>query len=291
MRRLITLIAGVIILSLLLVGCGGGAPSTSQTPTTSPSASPSPTPTPTEKSPSPSSPTPTPSPSTSGEEDFPPYPGANQVSKVKTTDSGPSGQKGTVTIYFLTTNDLFEKVRDYYKDLIPSGWTTVSSGETTDENGLRTFYITGESPSEDKWATFVVGESEDDVVSVNHLIGVSGGETPSEGPGTGEINPYPDAEVIDSGEWSGVGPNGQEAKWSMVRLSTKDAFSDVKGYYLLNTPPSYSKVFDHEETDEDGAKSYTLMLQSLNLGSFYVIFIQENLEEGTVEITHNFGTK
>jgi hypothetical protein len=175
--------------------------------------------------------------------------------------------------------------------LIPSGWETVNSGEATDENGLRTFYITGQSPSEDRWATFVVGESEEKVTSINHLIGVAGGQAPSEGPGTGEINPYPKAEVIDTGEWSGVGPNGQEAKWSMVRLSTEDSYSDVKGYYLLNTPPNFSKVFDHEETEEDGAKSYTLMLQSLDQGRFYVIFIQENLDDGTVEITHNFGTK
>ncbi|MDI6869184.1 MAG: hypothetical protein QMD88_06350 [Coprothermobacterota bacterium] len=291
MKKLIFLLAGILVLALTLIGCGGPAPSSPQTPSSSPSASPSPTPTQTGPSPSASSPSPTSSPPVQGETDFPPYPGATQVSKVQTTDSGPSGQQGTVTIYFLTTNDPFEKVRDYYKNLIPSGWKTVSSSESTNEEGLRTFYITGQSPSEDKWATFVVGEYEENVTSINHQIGIKGEAPSTGGPGTGEFNPYPNAEVLDSGEWSGVGPNGQEAKWSMVRLSTEDSYDKVKTYYALNIPSTFLKVFDHEETDEDGAKSYTMMLQSLDQGKFYAIFIQENLDEGTVEITHNYGTK
>lgn len=291
MKKLIFLLAGILVLALTLIGCGGPAPSSPQTPSSSPSASPSPTPTQTGPSPSASSPSPTSSPPVQGETDFPPYPGATQVSKVVTSDTGPSGQKGTVTVFFLTTTDPYEKVRDYYKNLIPSGWKNLTSSEMTDEEGKKTFATSAQSPTEEMWVSFVVSISDEDVVSVNHLFGKAGEVPSTGGPETGEIKPYPNAETLDSGQWSGVGPNGQEANWSMVRLSTSDSYDKVKVYYQVNTPARFVKVFDHEETDEDGAKSYALMLQAPDLAQFYVIYISENLDEGTVEITHNFGTK
>jgi|GEM_PF-1258366 len=291
MKKLIFLLVGIIVLTLM--GCGSPAPSSSSpaspslSPSPSASQSPSPTPTPS-SSPSPS---PTPSSTSQGEEDFPPYPGATQVSKVVTSDTGPSGQKGTVTVFFLTTTDPYEKVRDYYKNLIPSGWKNLTSSEMTDEEGKKTFATSAQSPTEEMWVSFVVSISDEDVVSVNHLFGKAGEVPSTGGPETGEIKPYPNAETLDSGQWSGVGPNGQEANWSMVRLSTSDSYDKVKVYYQVNTPARFVKVFDHEETDEDGAKSYALMLQAPDLAQFYVIYISENLDEGTVEITHNFGTK
>lgn len=287
MKKLIYLSAGIVVLALALIGCGSPAPSSPSSPPATETATPPPPP-----STSPSltqKPTLTPPPQ--GEEAFPPYPGANQVSKVVTSDTGPSGQKGTVTVYLLTTNDSYEKVKGYYQGIVPAEWKTISSAETTGEDGQKTFVVYAQSPSEDTWVNFIIALSEENVVSINHSVGKAG-ETPITGaPETGKVKPYPGAEVLDTGQWSGIGPNGQEANWTMVRLSTTDSYEKVKTYYQVNTPPEFVKVFDHEETDEDGARTYVVMLQSPSQAQFYAIYITENLEEKIVEITHNYGTK
>jgi hypothetical protein len=289
MKRLTSLLAGIVILLLVLMGCGGPAPSTSPAPTPTSSQTPaSPTPTKTPPSPSPSL---TQTSHTQGEEGFPPYPGATQVSKVQTTGTGPSGQEGTVTVYFLTTNDPYEKVKGYYQGIVPADWKTISSAETTGEDGKKTFVVYAQSPSEDIWVDFIIAMSEENVVSINHSVGNSGGAPTTGAPETGKVKPYPGAEVLDTSEWSGVGPNGQEANWTVIRLSTTDSYEKVKAYYQVNTPPEFSKVFDHEETDEDGARTYVMMLQSPSQAQFYAIYIAENLDEKTVEISHNYGTK
>lgn len=285
MKGLISLLAGIVIISSLLLGCGGPAPSSTPASTSSsPPTSVSPGTTQT-------SPSPFQTPQTQGKEDFSPYPGATQVSKVQTTDTGPSGQKGTVTVYSLTTNDPYEKVKAYYQGIIPSGWKEVTSSETTGDNGERTFAITAQSISGDNWVAFVVSQSEENVVSISHLLGVAQATSTTGAPEMGAFKPYPGAEVVDSGVWSGVGPNGQEAKWSMIHLSTGDPYEQVKDYYSSNAPLSFLKVFDYEETNESGEKSYSLMFQSTDQAEFYVIAIQENFEDNIVEITHNYGTK
>ena len=288
MKKLIYLLVGILV--LVLVSCGGPAPSSSSS-----SAPPSPTTQPppqTSSSPT-QKPSPTASPPATGtgqEVEFPPYPGANQVSKVVTSDTGPSGQKGAVTVYFLTTNDPYEKVKSYYQEIIPADWETAGTSETQ-QGGQKTFVLSAQSTSEDAWVTFIVATSEENMVTISHTLGKEGEAPASSVPETGKLTPYPQAEVTDTSQWTGPGPNGQQANWFMTNLTTKDPYEKVKVYYQLNTPPEFVKVMDHEETNADGERSYILMLQSPTQIQFYVISIEENLEEQSVEISYNYGTK
>ncbi|MCX5971296.1 MAG: hypothetical protein NTV14_07340, partial [Coprothermobacterota bacterium] len=234
MKRWFTVVVLATLVVIALTSCGGPPP---PSPTQATQASPSPTPTlPPSPTPKPSpSPTPTPSPSPTQTPPSPgqlpnvlPYPNAKETVKVTTEGSGPEGQNGTVVYTSLETTDTYEAVKAYYEKQVPPGWKNVGSFENTDENGDRTFTISTQNPDGTAWFIFSIMEQKaDGKVIISHNVGTEGSAS-AQPADTGPLKPYPNATVVSSSSWTGMGGNGKEGKWTAVILSTTDSYEQVK---------------------------------------------------------------
>jgi len=209
---------------------------------------------------------------------------------VTTEGSGPEGQNGTVIYASLETTDTYEAVKAFYEKQIPTGWKQVGSFESTDENGDRSFTLTTQNSDGTAWFIGSVMEQKaDGKVIISHNIGTEG--TASQQPAdTGPLKPYPNAAVVSSSSWTGMGGNGKEGKWTAVILSTTDSYDQVKAYYQSNKPTGFDTNYSGENTDDSGARTYSAWFASADQIQFYMVGVSENKTENKIEISQTFGS-
>ncbi|MEI6509710.1 MAG: hypothetical protein WCO14_02055 [bacterium] len=126
---------------LALSSCGASPPSSpiSSPPVTQSSSAPSPTPNQTAQ-PTPSQ-TAQPSPSQSSEVSYGivPYPPGTVIHTSTSHNTGSDGKSVTITSIRLETTDPYEQVKVYYQSNQPAGFQDTMSGETTGDDGNRTY--------------------------------------------------------------------------------------------------------------------------------------------------------
>jgi hypothetical protein len=221
---------------------------------------------------------------------FPLYPGATQTTKVTTDGEGPDSQKGTVTYISLETTDSFEQVKAFYEGQVPSGWKKTGSYENTDDKGDRTYTLSTESGDGKAWFILSVMESKaDGKVTISHNVGAEG-SAQNQPVNTGDLKPYPNATVVSNSSWTGMGGNGQNGTWTAVTLQSTDPYEQVKAYYEGNQPAGYSSTYSGENTDDNGARTYSAWLASADQKKFYMVGVTENKDENKVDISQTFGT-
>ncbi len=101
-----------------------------------------------------------------------PYANANVTSSSSFTGAGITGGEGTWSVVTLETTDDYQTVADYYESLNLSGFTQTYSGETSDDNGARTFSRWMASGANDEWYVISVSENKDDnKVEISQMYG------------------------------------------------------------------------------------------------------------------------
>jgi cytoskeletal protein RodZ len=126
---------------LVLSSCSTPPPSspTSSPPVTQSSSAPSPTPSQTAQ-PTPSHTTqPSPSQSSGVSYGIVPYPPGIVIHTSTNHNTGSDGKSITITSIRLETTDPYEQVKAYYQSNQPAGFLDTMSGETTGEDGNRTY--------------------------------------------------------------------------------------------------------------------------------------------------------
>lgn len=101
-----------------------------------------------------------------------PYANADVTSSSSFSGAGISGEEGTWSVVTLETTDDYQTVADYYENLNLSGFQQTYSGETSDDNGARTFSRWMASGSNDEWYVISVSENKDDnKVEISQMYG------------------------------------------------------------------------------------------------------------------------
>jgi hypothetical protein len=101
-----------------------------------------------------------------------PYANANVTSSSSFSGAGISGEEGTWSMVTLETTDDYQTVADYYENLNLAGFQQTYSGETTDDNGARTFSRWMASGANDEWYVISVSENKDDnKVEISQMYG------------------------------------------------------------------------------------------------------------------------
>lgn len=91
-----------------------------------------------------------------------PYPDAKVINSSTYTGPGVSGEEATWSVLVLETADNYDQVKDYYENNIPSGYSNTYSGESTDDNGMRTYTLWFSSPDMDEMYTVAVTENSEE---------------------------------------------------------------------------------------------------------------------------------
>ncbi len=101
-----------------------------------------------------------------------PYANANVTSSSSFTGAGITGGEGTWSVVTLETTDDYQTVADYYENLNLAGFQQTYSGETSDDNGARTFSRWMASGANDEWYVISVSENKDDnKVEISQMYG------------------------------------------------------------------------------------------------------------------------
>ena len=101
-----------------------------------------------------------------------PYANANVTSSSSFSGAGITGGEGTWSVVTLETTDDYETVAAYYENLNLSGFQQTYSGETSDDNGARTFSRWMASGANDEWYVISVSENKDDnKVEISQMYG------------------------------------------------------------------------------------------------------------------------
>lgn len=101
-----------------------------------------------------------------------PYANANVTSSSSFTGAGITGGEGTWSVVTLETTDDYQTVADYYENLNLAGFQQTYSGETSDDNGARTFSRWMASGANDEWYVISVSENKDDnKIEISQMYG------------------------------------------------------------------------------------------------------------------------
>jgi hypothetical protein len=101
-----------------------------------------------------------------------PYANANFTSISSFSGTGITGGEGTWSVVTLETTDDYQTVANYYENLNLSGFQQTYNGETSDDNGARTFSRWMASGANDEWYVISVTENKDDnKVEISQMYG------------------------------------------------------------------------------------------------------------------------